>query len=189
MSTEALEEPLPKPTTEDYVSARLLESLVEARLALEFLNRGLVRNASGKAFQAWRALLAALLRLELDRLLSIARSDEEKRWLKERAVPRVPTGRMKALSQLLESVSYGDASLWTDKALDLHDYQYNGPDPDMALSKYRSREEAAYDVVKLVNGVVKYAEVLKSRIRWGDELERVLNELREELGREQTSRK
>ena len=46
-----LEKPLPKPSTEGYVSARLLEALVEGRLALEFLERGLVRNAAGKAFK------------------------------------------------------------------------------------------------------------------------------------------
>ena len=41
---------MPKPSTEDYVSVRLLESLIEAQLALEFLDRGLVRSATGKAF-------------------------------------------------------------------------------------------------------------------------------------------
>jgi len=41
----AVEKPLPKPTEEDYVVARLLEALIEARLALEFLERGLTRNA------------------------------------------------------------------------------------------------------------------------------------------------
>ncbi len=102
---------------EYYINARLLEALVEADLALRFLNEGLVRNAAGKAFQAWRALLAALLRLEVNRLVKVSGTEEERRWLMERAVPRVPTSRMKALSQLLEEVGYGDASLWTDKRL------------------------------------------------------------------------
>ena len=63
----AVERPLPKPTEEEgYVEVRLLEALVEARLALEFLERGLTRNAAGKVFQAWKALMAALLRLEID---------------------------------------------------------------------------------------------------------------------------
>ena len=173
---------MPKPTTEDYVSARLLEALVEASLAIRFLRDGLVRNAADKAFQAWRALLAALLRLELDKLLQIAKTDEERKWLRERAVPRVPTSRMKALSQLLESVGYVDASLWTDKALDLHDYQYNGPDPDMVMSKYRGRDEAAYDVTKLISGVVKYVEAIKERVKWDEELENAFKALKGELG-------
>lgn len=64
VSVEALKRPLPKPTEAAYVEARLIEALTEARLALEFLERGITRNAAGKAFQAWEALLAALLRLE-----------------------------------------------------------------------------------------------------------------------------
>ena len=183
MDTEILERPLPKPTTEDYVSARLLETLVEASLAVKFLEDGLVRNAAGKVFQAWRALLAVLLRLELDRLLRVARSDEERQWLINRAVPRVPTSRMKTLSQLLEIIGYNDISLWTTMALELHDYQYNGPDPDMALSKYRNRQEAAMDIVKSTNGVIRYIEIIRSRIKWSNELENSLKALKDELNK------
>ena len=79
IGVETLGKPLPKPTSEDYISAGLLEALTEASLALEFLDKGLIRNAAGKAFQAWRALLASLLRLELDKLLQTVKSDEERR--------------------------------------------------------------------------------------------------------------
>ncbi|MEZ0319866.1 MAG: hypothetical protein ABWK05_07760 [Pyrobaculum sp.] len=41
---ENIERPLPKPSAEEYASARLLESL----LALESPGRNLVRNAAGK---------------------------------------------------------------------------------------------------------------------------------------------
>ena len=181
MGVEILEKPLPKPTSEDYISARLLEALTEANLALEFLSKGFVRNAAGKAFQAWRAFLASLLRLELDRLLKIVKSDEERRWLMERAVPRVPTGRMKALSQMLEEAGHPGISLGTALALDLHDYQYNGPDPDMAVSKYRSRGEAAVDVKMLVRELVRRVEELKPRVKWGDELENALKMVKEAL--------
>jgi len=71
MAIEAIEKPLPKPTDAAYVEARLLEALVETRLAFRLLEEGLTRNAAGKAFQAWKALLAALLRLELDRLKAL----------------------------------------------------------------------------------------------------------------------
>ena len=173
-----LEKPLPKTSTEGYVSARLLEALVEGRLALEFLERGLVRNAAGKAFQAWRALLAALLRLELEKLKAVVKTEEERRWLESTAVPRVPTGRIKALSQMLEEVGHGGISFGTDKALDLHDYQYHGPDPDMALSKYRNREEAARDVVLLLKELAKRVEALRQRVQWSEELERALKALK-----------
>jgi hypothetical protein len=49
---EFVERPLHKPSDEGYIEARLLEALVEARLALRFLEKGLTRNAAGKAFQA-----------------------------------------------------------------------------------------------------------------------------------------
>jgi hypothetical protein len=94
MVVELLERPLPKPSDEGYIEARLLEALTEARLALRFLEEGLTRNAACKAFQAWKALLAALLRLELDKLKALAKTEEERKWLESKAVPRVPTSRM-----------------------------------------------------------------------------------------------
>jgi hypothetical protein len=153
-----------------------------ARLALEYLERGFTRNAAGKAFQAWKALLAALLRLELERLKAVAKT-EERRWLELRAVPRVPTTKMKELGRLLEEAGHYGISAWTDKALDLHDYQYHGLDPDMALSKYTTRESAAADVVELLQELARRVKTLKGRIKWSDELEKALKEVRRALTR------
>jgi hypothetical protein len=181
MVVELVERPLPKPSSEGYIEARLLEALGETRLALEYLERGLTRNAAGKAFQAWKALLAALLRLELEKLKALAKTEEEKRWLESKAVPRVPTAKMKSLSRLLEEVGHGGISLWTDRILNLHDYQYNGPDPDMALSKYATREDAVADIKSVLQELARRVEALKSRVRWSDELERALEEVRRAL--------
>jgi hypothetical protein len=180
---ELVERPLPKPSDGGYVKARLLEALGEARLALEFLERSLTRNAAGKAFQAWKALLAALLRLELERLKALAKTEEEKRWLESKAVPRVPTAKMKSLSRLLEKVGHGGISLWTDRALDLHDYQYHGPDPSGELSKYATREDAVADIKSVLQELARRVEALKSRVMWSDELERALEEVRRALER------
>jgi hypothetical protein len=180
---EFVERPLPKPSDEGYIEARLLEALGEARLALEYLERGLTRNAACKAFQAWKALLAALLRLELDKLKALARTEEERRWLESKAVPRIPTARMKSLSRLLEEVGHGGISLWTDRALDLHDYQYHGPDPSGELSKYATREDAVADIKSVLQELARRVEALKSRVRWSDELERALEEVRRALER------
>ena len=181
MAVELVERPLPKPSDEGYTEARLLETLGEARLALEYLERGLTRNAACKAFQAWKALLAALLRLELDRLKTLAKTEEERRWLESRAVPRVPTTRMKELGRLLEEAGHYGISAWTDKALDLHDYQYHGPDPDMALSKCTTRESAAADVLLLLKELTRRVETLKSRVKWSEELEKALEEAMQAL--------
>jgi len=183
MVVELVEKPLPKPSDEGYVEARLLEALGEARLALRFLEEGLTRDAACKAFQAWKALLAALLRLELERLKAVAKTEEERRWLESRAVPRVPSAKMKELSRLLRNVGHEGITAWTAVALDLHDYQYHGPDPDMALSKYTTRETAAADVVELLQELTKRIEALKGRIKWGDELEKALEEVRRALTR------
>jgi len=176
-----VERSLPKPSDAAYVEARLLEAPGEARLALEFLERGLTRNAAGKAFQAWKALLAALLRLELERLKALAKTEEERRWLESKAVPRVPTTEMKELSRLLRDVGHEGITFVTDKALDLHDYQYHGPDPDMALSKYATRESAAADVVELIQELVRRVEALRGRLKWTEEIEKALEEVKRAL--------
>jgi len=183
MAVEAVERPLPKPSDAAYVEARLLEALGEARLALEFLERGLTRNAACKAFQAWRALLAALLRLELERLKALAKTEEERRWLESKAVPRVPTTRMKELSRLLKAAGHEGITFVTDKALDLHDYQYHGPDPDAVLSKYTTRGSAAADVVELLQELARRVEALRGRVKWGEELEEALEEVKRALAR------
>jgi hypothetical protein len=183
MAVELVERPIPKPSLEGYIEARLLEALGEARLALEFLERSLTRNAACKAFQAWKALLAALLRLELDRLKVLAKTEEERRWLESKAVPRIPTTRIKELGRLLEEAGHYGISAWTDKALDLHEYQYHGPDPDMALSKHATRESAAADVLLLLKELTRRVETLRSRVKWSEELEKALEEVEKALTR------
>jgi len=69
----------------------------------------------------------------------------------------------------------------TDKALDLHDYQYHGPDPDMALSKYATRESAAADVVELIQELVRRIEALRGRLKWTEEIEKALEEVKRAL--------
>jgi hypothetical protein len=181
MVVELVEKPLPKPSDKGYVEARLLEALGEARLALEYLERGLTRNAACKAFQTWKALLAALLRLELEKLKAIVKTEEERRWLESRAVPRVPTTKMKELGRLIEEAGHYGISAWTAVALDLHEYRYHGPDPDMALSKYTTRESAAADVLLLLKELTRRLETLKSRIKWNEELEKALEEVKKAL--------
>jgi hypothetical protein len=183
MVIELVERCLPKPSDEGYIKARLLEALGEARLALEYLERGFTRDAAGMAFHAWKALLAALLRLELERLKALVKTEEERRWLESKAVPRVPTTRMKELGRLLEEAGHYGISAWTDKALDLHDYQYHGPDPDMALSKYTTRESAAADVLLLLKELARRVETLRGRVKWSEELGKALEEVRRALAR------
>jgi hypothetical protein len=178
MVVELVERPLPKPSSEGYIEARLLEALGEAKLALEYLERGFTRDAAGMAFHAWKALLAALLRLEQEKLKALAKTEEEKKWLESKAVPRVPTTRMKELGRLLEEAGHYGISAWTAVALDLHDYQHHGPDPDTALSKYTTRQSAAADALLLLKEPARRVEVLKGRVSCTEELENSLEEVK-----------
>jgi hypothetical protein len=62
---------LPKPwfNLEAYKKIRLEEARFEVEIAEKFLQEGLIRNAAGKAFQAWKSLLAALLTEKRDVLV------------------------------------------------------------------------------------------------------------------------
>ncbi len=184
---EALEKPLPKPRRDlaGYAGARVLEALLEALLALEFLEKGYTRNAAGKAFQAWRALTAAILALERDRIAE-SLDEEQRRWLSTKALTRVPSSRLKVLGRLVEEAGYTDYSHYTSTALDLHDYQYHGPDPDAELSKYPDRREAALDTISLLGklaGIVekKVKPRLVEKHKWSREHEEALQKLREAL--------
>ena len=118
------------------------------------------------------------MRLKLDKLLQRAKTEEGKRWLAERAVLRVPTTRMKALSQMLEEIGHAEVLAWTSVVLDLHECRYDGPDPDLAASMYRARDEAAKDVKLLAAELAKRVEALKARAKWSAELEEALKALR-----------
>ena len=90
---------------------------------------------------------------------------------------------MKELSRLLRDVGHEGITFETDKALHLHDYQYHGPDPDAVLSKYTTRKSAAADVVELLQELARRVETLKGRIKWSDELEKALEDVRRALTR------
>ena len=115
-----------------YASARVLEALLEGLLAPRLLEEGYTRNAAGKVFQAWKALVEALLALEKEKLEKIA-NREEGRWLVERCSPCTPSSRLKD--------------------------QYHGLGLDAELvSKYGRGRRAAVDAILPVRTLVELAE-------------------------------
>ncbi|MGC8974410.1 MAG: PaREP1 family protein [Thermoproteus sp.] len=150
---------------EGYLKARLTEALYEAELARRFLDEGLCRNAAGKAYQAWKALLAALALKERDVLKEAFRGVKKLRngkrlsevdWI----IAFMPSTRIRTVAQILAR-KYGDELLmYTDIALNLHEYQYNGPDEEGVFSRYRNDEAAREDVVRLIRGIEKLRELL-----------------------------
>ena len=81
-----------------------------------------------------------------DKLLKLAKDDKEREWIKEKA-HIVPTHSMYSLSQMLKGVGVDVTNLVT-YALDLHDYQYNGFEPD--FSKYSRKEDVLVDLIFVV---------------------------------------
>ena len=148
-----------------YMRARLLEASYEAELAAKFLEEGLIRNAAGRAYQAWKALLAALAARARDelakvytgmkRLRSGARISEVD-WV----IAFMPSSRVRPVAQVLASVFGRDVLMYTDVALNLHEYQYNGPDREGVSSRYPSDEYAKEDIERLLKGV----EEVKRRV-------------------------
>jgi len=188
-----LEKPLPGPRRDPagYAATRVLEALLEAILALEYLEKGYTRNAAGKAFQAWRALTGALLALEKEKLEKYMK-DEERKWLLEVAIPRVPSSRLKPLSRLVERAGYEHFSAYTDKALDLHDYQYHGPDPSGELSKYPDEGDAVEDILSLLRELqrivaVRVRPLLEKEKAWAMNHDEAVKRLEERLTKTRTS--
>ncbi|MEL9991574.1 MAG: PaREP1 family protein [Thermoproteus sp.] len=140
---------------EGYIDARATEALYEFELAERFLEQGVYRNAAGKAFQGWKALLAALAGLNRELLVGefkgVARLRE--RLVVERAdfvIAVMPTSAMKKVANILAQ-KYGDDVVYlTELALSLHEFQYNGIDPTGALSRYTDLKDVEADLKRLV---------------------------------------
>ena len=142
-----------------YREVRLKEALYEADLAESFLNQGLVRNAAGKAFQAWKALVAAYAVDKVDELRRLFPGTKRLRGVRARVekvywiIAVMPTTALKPVAQVIG----GDIDVYTNMALWIHEYQYNGPDRQGILSPYLDDESAAKDVKTLISKVKELA--------------------------------
>jgi len=140
------------------VRARLLELRYESELAWRFLENGLTRNAAGKAWQAWKALLAVLAVRAREELGKVFRGVRRLRnglrvsevdWV----IAFMPSTRVRPVAQVLARLFGPDVLMYTDIALNLHEYQYNGPDREGVFSRYPSEEFAREDVERLLRGI------------------------------------
>ncbi len=127
-----------------YIEARRIEALAEAKLAVRLLAEGYTRNAAGKAFQAFKSLLAAL---------AGERREELARGLPkvDKLIAYMPTSAVRNIAKVLGLE--GEAII----ALALHQYQYNGSDPEGVMSIYSSRDDAIRDMCSLLTRI---AEIL-----------------------------
>ena len=124
--------------------ARLEESKAEVEMAKKFMEAGLLRNAAGKAFQAWKSYLSYLAIKNQDlfhfegyKQLGKGLAVSRKEWI----LAVVPTAMLAAISEKLREREPDVVEL-TALALILHEYQYNGPDPAGVVSRIPTDEVA-----------------------------------------------
>ncbi|MGC9170436.1 MAG: PaREP1 family protein [Thermoproteus sp.] len=151
-----------------YAEIRLEEALAEADLSLRFLEEGLHRNAAGKAFQAWKAALAAAAASAREALRSrfggrVSTREGYEVELVDWLIALMPTGRMWEAARALRGVYGDEVVLLTAIALNLHEVQYNG-DESGVLSRYSSLEQVEEDVKELVERTRKFVEEIRRRL-------------------------
>jgi len=139
------------PDVDHLAALRLSEAKAEAALAAELLQAGAIRDAAGKAFQAWKAYISHLAIRHRELLAEAAPRGEV-----DYAEWTAPTSRLLQIAAALEAVEPG-VSAYTALALQLHEYQYNGPDPSGVLSNFPDDETAKEAVAALL-------EELKRRV-------------------------
>ena len=151
-----LEKPWRDP--EGYRRGRLLEAKYEAELALKFLEEGLYRNAAGKAFQAWKALLAALAVEHRDKLAERFKGvrttrDGRRVDLADFVVAFMPAGYMLAVAKDLGEATGLSLYDLTNLALSLHELDKSG-----VYSRYPFIDLVVGDIKRVINAVF---EILK----------------------------
>ncbi|MGC9178894.1 MAG: PaREP1 family protein [Vulcanisaeta sp.] len=157
-----------------YVYAKVLDGLVEAKLALEMLIRGLIQNASAKAFMSIKSIVSALIVKNLGKI--IEGLDERRRTWYEDVGYSAPTTGLIGISRDLKRLDI-DTEVIVRTVLSLHRFSYNGFDPN--LVDYRDLDEVKGDIIEVINWVLTIKDLFKDV--WDDRLEREMNELRKLL--------
>jgi len=151
--------------TSQYIKLRLEEALQEAELALKFLDQGLHRNASGKVFQAWKAMISAAAaknRELIARHYTGVVKDRTGR-VRSRAdiiIALMPTIRLREVASMLEEVYGRELIHLTDIALNLHEFQYNGLDPEDIVSRYTNLNDVEKDIKYLAEKTIEWVKHL-----------------------------
>ena len=133
---------------DDIGKARLREATAELELAEKFLNDGLIRNAAGKAFQAWKSYMSylAIRNKDIFNFSGYKRVNRNVRVLRNDWVLAImPTNMLMEVAGKLAGRVPSVVEL-TSTALLIHEYQYNGPDPTGVVSKIPS-DDAARQVI------------------------------------------
>lgn len=160
-----------KTDPKSYIYVKVMEGLMESKLALEMLRKGMITNASSKAFIAVKAIISALVVKNFDNILK-SKSEKEKDWY-ERVGYSAPTTGLIGISYDLAKLGY-DVQLIVKTALLLHSFSYNGF--DTSFVNYKDKDEVEKDIIMVIefikNKVKKFFEDI-----WDEKLESRLKEI------------
>ena len=131
-----------------YVYSKIYDSLVEGKLSLEMLERGLLQNASAKAFMSVKSAISALVVSNLDKILE--GKDEKERYWYENVGYSAPTTGLIGISKDLRRINI-DVEKIVRIALSLHKFSYNGFDPNFV--DYRNEKEVEDDIIEVIEWV------------------------------------
>jgi hypothetical protein len=123
-----------KSNSKGYIYAKLYDSLVEGKQALEMLQKGLLQNASSKAFLSVKSAVSALVVKNLNEIIKLK---NEKYWY-ENVGYSAPTKGLIGISKDLKNIGINAENV-IRIALSLHKFSYNGFDPNFV--DYRNSEE------------------------------------------------
>jgi hypothetical protein len=151
----------PKINKKAYIKARIIETLDDLDIAINMWIAGRSRNSAGKAFSAVKALLSALVTKNLDKLSSD--------WYIKKGY-NAPTRSLKGISIDLVKLGYKEVENITNIAFLLHDYQYNGFEPD--FSKYKNKDEVLHDIILVSKSILnEIKEWIKEE--WDQDLDKI----------------
>ena len=86
-------------------------------------------------------------------------NEEQRKLFLEKGI-YAPSSKLRILSGLLEDIGIENVSAWTERALYLHTYQYQGPDPDGLWGGPANKEEALDSLKRLLRKLKEYVERL-----------------------------
>lgn len=160
-----------------YVYAKVLDGLVEARLALEMLGRDLIQNASAKAFMSVKSIVSALVVKNFAKIIEGGVDERRRAWYENVGYSATTTGLI-GISKDLKKLGI-DVEAVVKTALLLHRFSYNGFDPN--LVDYRDTDEVKDDIIEVVSWALTIKELFRDI--WDERLEQEERELMKLLER------
>lgn len=140
--------------------------MLETELALRFLEQDLMRNAAGKAWQAWKALLAAAAAQNREAIASrfggvVKDKTGEARQKSDIIIAYIPTTRAREVASILADIYGVEIVYLTDLAINLHEFQYNGLDPEEVASRYTDIRDVEKDIRHLAQKTKEWAKKIQ----------------------------